>query len=56
MGIENERTALSIESIPKSLSSQAQMELATEAGVSGEIVVEPPLRTTPQKLVEKNGE
>jgi hypothetical protein len=56
MGIENERTALSIESIPKSLNSQVHMELsAIEAGASGESV-EPAQRTSPLKLAEKNGE
>jgi hypothetical protein len=55
MGIENERTALSIESIPKSLNSQANMEISTDVGNSGESV-EPAQRTTPQKTSEKNGE
>jgi hypothetical protein len=56
MGIENERTALSIESIPKSISEVQMGELPTEAaGNSGEIV-ESPLRQNHQKTVEKNGE
>lgn len=55
MGIENERTALSIESIPKSLNSQANMEISIDASNSGESV-EPAQRTTPQKASEKNGE
>lgn len=54
MGIENERiAALSIESIPKSI-SEVQMELSSEAGVSGESV-EPLQRQSLQKAAEKNG-
>ena len=53
MGIENERTALSIESIPKSLNSQANMEISIDASNSGDSVEPAP---TPQKALEKNGE
>lgn len=49
MGIESERTALSIESIPKSV-SEAQMEQTTEAGSKESS--EPPERV---KVSEKNG-
>lgn len=50
MGIENERTtALSVESIPKSI-SEAAMEPTAEAETA-----EPLERQTPQKSSEKNG-
>lgn len=54
MGIENERpaTALSIESIPKSV-SEAQMEQTTEAPSSDN--VEPPEQRKQRKISEKNG-
>lgn len=52
MGIESERTALSIESIPKSV-SEVQMDQSMEAG-NNENPEPPELKNQP-KLNEKNG-
>lgn len=53
MGIESERTALSIESIPKSLKSEVQMDQTVDT-LGGESA-EPPERQNQQKINEKNG-
>jgi hypothetical protein len=52
MGIEREQTALSIESIPKSIAG-AQMEPTAEAANSENL--EPPERRVSLKPAEKNG-
>lgn len=52
MGIESERTALSIESIPKSV-SEVQMDQTADT-LGGENA-EPPERLNQQKVNEKNG-
>lgn len=55
MGIENERpaTALSIESIPKSVSEVQVMEATTEAPAADSL--EPPEERKQRKISEKNG-
>lgn len=53
MGVENERTALSVESIPKSI---VEMEQSTDvAVVSSSENPEPPEQLKPPKVGEKNG-